>query len=92
MTKFKTMQQVRQAHPKFFSKGAMSFFNSVIETDLIGGTYFVTSERYKYDAPKEYTIRKVARHRAMRKEGLFQQYKTLKDAEKVVNELVEKSK
>lgn len=42
----------------FFEKGTMRFFNSCIETGLLKGGYFVTSERAPHGSRK-YTARKV---------------------------------
>jgi hypothetical protein len=46
----------------WFSPGAMRFFNSTIESSLIGGRYFITSERMEKREPKLFTIRKVVRN------------------------------
>lgn len=45
----------------WFSAGAMKFFNTKIESSLIGGRYFITSERYEAGEPKLFNIRKVVR-------------------------------
>ena len=45
----------------WFSKGAMQWFNSKIESSLIGGRYFITSERYESDSEKLFNVRKVVR-------------------------------
>lgn len=44
----------------FFTKGAMQFFKSRVETGIIGGAYFITSEQFQEDA-REFTIRKAVR-------------------------------
>lgn len=43
----------------FFDRGAMKFFNSKIESGILQGAYFITSERMELDMPKLYTIRYV---------------------------------
>lgn len=46
----------------FFDAGAMRFFNSRIETDIIRGKFFVTSEQFidrEYKAPRKYTVREI---------------------------------
>lgn len=56
-----TMAMVRAACPKFFEPGAMRFFDSRIETDLIqgiGGIYFITSERFDETTPRCFTLRR----------------------------------
>lgn len=62
---FTSMPAVRAAFnaagSKWFSKGAMKWFNSKVESSLIGGRYFITSERYETSDPKLFNIRKVVR-------------------------------
>jgi hypothetical protein len=45
----------------WFTPGAMKFFNTKIESSLIGGRYFITSERYESGEPKLSNIRKIIR-------------------------------
>lgn len=63
---FTSMPAVRAAFSSagsfWFSPGAMRFFNTKIESSLIGGRYFVTSERYETGSPKRFNIRKVIRN------------------------------
>jgi hypothetical protein len=40
----------------------MKFFNTKIESSLIGGRYFITSEQYEAGEEKLFNIRKVVRH------------------------------
>ena len=64
----------------FFSKDTMGFFNSRIESNLIGGKYFVTSEKND-DWPRLYTIREYDKTTGrISTHGDFQQYKTLRAA------------
>ena len=81
----KTIEQVKR-HNKaqgfhFFDNDTLQFFNSRLESQLIGDKYFVTSERMELFRPKLYTVRvydwstgKVG------KLGRFQQHKTIDDA------------
>jgi len=46
----------------WFSPSTMRFFNTKIESSLIGGRYFITSERYESDQPKLFNIRMVVRN------------------------------
>jgi len=61
---FENITQVKKANKAqgghFFDPQAMRFFNSKVESSVIGGRFFVTSERYDLDALKRYTIREVA--------------------------------
>lgn len=45
----------------WFGRSTMRFFNTKIESSLIGGRYFITSERYEIEEPKLFNIRKVVR-------------------------------
>ena len=46
----------------WFSPGAMRFFNTKIESPLIAGRYFITSERYEIGEPKLFNVRMIVRH------------------------------
>ena len=60
---FRNISEVKKRHKEsgghFFDRGAMSYFNSKVESPLIGGRYFVTSERYLLSSPKKFTVRQV---------------------------------
>lgn len=63
-----TWEQVRTAHPLWFSKDAMEWSQSRIETDLIDGpryTYFISSEQDStgivWDGLRRYTVRMISR-------------------------------
>jgi len=59
---FSTMQEVREANRAagrfWFSESTMRFFNSRVETELIAGRWFVTSE--DNGNGRRYTVREVA--------------------------------
>lgn len=67
----------------WFTKGAMSFFDSRIETGILRGSYFVSSEQYE-DEPRRYTVRHAVRHENGTLEietvGELQGYETKADA------------
>lgn len=48
---------VNESGNRFFTPGAMEFFHTQIETPLIYGSYFVTSEYMEDPAEKKYTAR-----------------------------------
>lgn len=85
---FTTVSQVRKANKAtgqaWFAPDAMSFFNTVIETDLINGKrgdqYFITSERADLDDPKRYAIREVEESGKVTTVGMILEYETLRDA------------
>lgn len=65
----------------FFSAGAMGFFNSKIESDLINDEYFVTSEQFVPSrgepGPRLYTVRRAIEGGIrIGTVGRFQGYKT----------------
>lgn len=51
----------RAAGSYWFTHGSMRFFNTKIESSLIGGRYFITSERYETDEPKLFNVRMIVR-------------------------------
>jgi len=61
---FENITEVKLAHKAqgghFFDRQAMRFFNSKVESKVVSGRYFVTSERYDTDSPKLFTVREVA--------------------------------
>jgi len=80
-----TLEQFKNYHEanggKWFSPGAMKFFAARVETDLINGCYFITSEQFKcpgHATGKRYfTIRKADMHSlSVETIGTFQQYTT----------------
>ena len=68
----------------FFSRGAMKFFNSRIETtsiDVGGKGYFITSEQFDDKKPRGYTVRSIDLATGdTSEESQFQEYKTREDA------------
>ena len=56
------MKQVVKAHTRFFfSEGALTFFDSILDTEAYrrddGNTYFVTGERYDPSIDHLWTVR-----------------------------------
>ncbi len=68
----------------FFDADTMEFFNSKLESDLIDGRFFITSERFDFNTPKQYTIRAAQDDGAIVTLGDFGQYETLDDARDVL--------
>lgn len=92
---FSSMAGVRAAFnsagSEWFSRDTMKWFNCKIESSLIGGRYFITSEQHD-DYPRLYSIRKVVRNMeytpslSIETIGEFQQYATLQDAREALKE------
>lgn len=82
--RFRTMADVRKANKAsgqyWFSPDTMRFFNSVVETGLYGGRFFVTSERRELSMPKLYTVREALPDGDIRTIGGFQGFNTLENA------------
>ena len=90
--KFKTIADVRAANrvkgQHFFDAGTMRFFNSKVESSLYAGRYFITSERFRYDDPKTYTIREAKEDGDIDTIGEFCAYKDIETAREEVRRLV----
>lgn len=57
-TSIAQIQQVNEAQGQFwFSPDTMRFFKSRIESEVIDGRYFVSSEQEGPDAPRLFTVR-----------------------------------
>lgn len=81
----KTIQEAKKVSKAngghFFDLQAMRFFNSKIESELIEGRYFITSERYSTENPKLYTIRQISETGQILDDlGEFQEFDTLHSA------------
>jgi len=74
----------------WFEKQTMSFFGSKIESSLLKGGYFITSEK-NFDGTKRlYTIRKVNEDFSINTIGSFQQFTTKQLAIKYLKENITK--
>ena len=71
----------RQKGYYFFSSDTLQFFNSKIESGLVGDRYFITSERMELSRPKLFTVRRYNWDTGrVSTVGRFQEHKTLKGA------------
>ena len=86
---FKTLAEVKAANKAngnhWFERSTMRFFNSVIESGLLRGRFFITSERRELDFPKRYTVREVLADGDIKTVGEFQGYTDLELARIAVN-------
>lgn len=71
----------------FFSDSTMQFFNSLVETELLKGNYFITSERFEDSNrklwPKEYAVRKADLHTGS-VETVSKNHKSIKEAKEAI--------
>jgi hypothetical protein len=86
------MDDVRSANRKignhWFDRGTLKFFNTKIESGLIGGRYFITSERYDETQPRLYSIRIARPDGTIGTVGDFQGYTSREDAREAVRGIV----
>lgn len=89
---FKTISEVRAANRRidnhFFDRDTMRFFKSKIESGVYGGRYFITSEQFREDSSRRYTIREAKASGEVNTIGAFQAYYSLEDARQNARELV----
>jgi hypothetical protein len=88
---FKTIADVKKANKgignHWFSAATMRFFHSCIESRLIGGQYFISSERMELTLPKRYSVRSVEDDGGISTVGVFQGYLTVEDARIAIDQL-----
>jgi hypothetical protein len=93
---FRNLGEVKRANKErggfWFSKDTLAYFDSHLESKLIGGQYFVTSEQFHGSDgsdPRRFTIREVLNEQAeIGTVGEFQQYTTLQEALDTIDTLV----
>lgn len=74
----------------YFEARTMRFFNSIVHDRVLNlgdMIYFVTSEQYRYETPRLFTVRQMAPDAKPESFSRFQQYSTLDDAYVVLDEL-----
>jgi len=80
-----TMSDVKRKNKEaglfWFSPTSMRFFKSRVESELIGGKFFVSSEQFDEDAPRLYSVREYhPKTHGIDTVGKFQAFKTCQDA------------
>ena len=86
------MEDVRRKNKEsgqyFFSPDTMKFFKSRVESGLIKGKYFITSEQNQDDDPRLFTVRKYDHKKHdIGTIGEFQGYKTMEEAGEDIEEM-----
>lgn len=76
----------------FFDRSSMRFFNCRIESGIIGGAYFITSERFDDNTPRKFTVRSFDAKGDVDTVGGFQGYSFKEDARDAVRALLKVSK
>jgi hypothetical protein len=88
----RTMADVRAANRAagmcWFDRGSMAFFGSRIESALIAGRYFITSEKgFNATDPRRFSVREALPTGSIDTVGEFRGYATLDDARDAIAEL-----
>jgi len=93
---YQTLSDVKAANREsgghWFDKSTMRFFNTRMESQLYGGRYFITSERYDENHGKRYSIRQAMPDGSVDTVGEFQQYFSLESARIAVRLLVNEAR
>ena len=83
---YRTIKEIKQANKEagqhWFDADTMRFFNSRILSPVIGGRYFVSSEKYDDGSPRLYTIRIANDDGTIDTVGDFQGYETADKAKR----------
>jgi hypothetical protein len=81
---YHTITAIRKANKDagqhWFDPGAMRFFHSRIASPVLGGRYFVTSEKCHDDDARRYTVRMAEDDGSIETVSDFQQFETLTQA------------
>ena len=79
VSNMKTIADVKKANKEagsfFFDRKTMSFFNSKIESGLLKGKFFITSEQHG-EHERAYTVREVQDDASIKTIGKFMGHKT----------------
>lgn len=79
----------KAAGQHFFDDETMEFFDSKIESGVISGRFFITSERFMLD-PRRYTVREVIGNDGrVVTASEFNRYETQEDAERAIFALLD---
>ncbi len=88
---YKSMEEIQQANREagryWFSPDTMEFFETIIESEVIGGQYFISSEKPPH-APRAFAVRCADEAGHISTVGKTCEFPTLAAAELAVEELV----
>lgn len=92
----KTMADAKERNAEtghyFFSPDTVRFFKSRIETSLLKGNYFVTSELAPHDTERKYTLREVDWDSGnINTIGEFYSHDSIDDAKEALNEYLKRA-
>ncbi len=88
---YDSMEEIQQANRKagryWFSPDTMEFFETIIESEVIAGQYFISSEKPPH-VPRAFTIRRANEQAHISTIGTLCEFPTLAAAELAMEELV----
>lgn len=91
MMHFSSVEQIRlyslSIGHHWFSPSTMRFFGSKVYPDLVGGRYFISSEKNFDDSKRLYTLRMVTDDGTIDTVGKFQEFASLRQARKALKAL-----
>jgi hypothetical protein len=80
MKRWASIEQIQEANEqigeKFFTKGAMAFFDTRLTETVIQGHYFITSERPTSEDVRRYSVRRVDDDGRVETVGNLMEYRT----------------
>lgn len=91
---YNTIDEIKDACPKFFGKDEMRNFGSRICQTVYAGRYFITSEKNRNESSRRYTIREVVAEDGekpyIHKVGEFGAYASAYEASAMIKQMIEK--
>lgn len=89
---YKTIADVRAANKAngycWFSRDTMRFFNTRIESKLIAGRYFITSEQMFYHTERRYTVREAMPDGSIETVGEFYKWRSKDEAKRAIQRMI----
>lgn len=92
---YKTIAEIKAANKAsggyWFSPDTIRFFNSKIESDVMYGHFFITSERFDHNSPRLYSVRYCDKDGDIMTVGKVQGHKTKAAAKAFIDTIAFKS-
>lgn len=89
---FKSIAEVKAANKalghNWFEPATMRFFGTVIETPLIGGRHFITSDKMEPGDEKRYAVRQVNENGSVETVGNIRDFASVEGAQAYVKTLL----
>jgi hypothetical protein len=92
MRQYNTITEIKEANKAighhWFSIGTKRFFDSKVESRVLYGQYFISSESLPGAKARQYSIRKALENGQIETVGEFLSFETKKDAIAVLKEMI----